>query len=226
MTSLDADIVRRKLAAITRKLDQLAAVAGMPLDRYRADPFRVKGTEKLLQETVEAAVDARSPAGLLPRPVCATVWCTSMRTSTTRSCWGQSKRRDCRSASTSSRWSGFWRSRAYSSRSGTVGQWDRPRTPSPRLPYHVSRLPSFTAPRVRPVVPHICVFSHRRNTFRMTVGRLVGAIVSPGRGTLSCPSRMERFDWRSYIGTRRPELAAGKSRSSGSWTDNAPRYQR
>lgn len=58
MTSLDADLVRRKLAAITRKLDQLGAVAGMPLDRYRADAFRVKGTEKLLQETVEAAVDA------------------------------------------------------------------------------------------------------------------------------------------------------------------------
>ncbi|MFQ6046351.1 MAG: DUF86 domain-containing protein [Gemmatimonadales bacterium] len=58
MTSLDADLVRRKLAAITRKLDQLGTVAGMPLDRYVADPFRVKGTEKLLQETVEAAVDA------------------------------------------------------------------------------------------------------------------------------------------------------------------------
>lgn len=58
MTRLDADLIRRKLAAMTRKLDQLAAVEGMALERYRSDPFRVKGTEKLLQETVEAAVDA------------------------------------------------------------------------------------------------------------------------------------------------------------------------
>ena len=58
MTRLDADLVRRKLAAITRKLDQLKAVEGLTLDEYRADPFRVKGTEKLLQEAVEAAVDA------------------------------------------------------------------------------------------------------------------------------------------------------------------------
>lgn len=58
MTSLDADLVRRKLAAITRKLDQLTAVEGLALEAYRADPFRVKGTEKLLQEVVEAAVDA------------------------------------------------------------------------------------------------------------------------------------------------------------------------
>lgn len=45
MTALDADLVRRKLSAILHKLDQLATVAGMPLDRYRADPFRVKGTD-------------------------------------------------------------------------------------------------------------------------------------------------------------------------------------
>lgn len=58
MTSLDADLVRRKLAAISRKLDQLKAVEALSLVEYRADPFRLKGTEKLLQETVEAAVDA------------------------------------------------------------------------------------------------------------------------------------------------------------------------
>lgn len=58
MTRLDADLVRRKLAAITRKLDHLKAVERLSLGEYRADPFRVKGTEKLLQETVEAAVDA------------------------------------------------------------------------------------------------------------------------------------------------------------------------
>lgn len=58
MTSLDADLVRRKLAGITRKLEQLRAVEGLSLDDYRADPFRLKGTEQLLQEAVEAAVDA------------------------------------------------------------------------------------------------------------------------------------------------------------------------
>lgn len=41
-----------------RKLEQLGTIEGMTLDEYRRDPFRVKGTEKLLQETVEAAVDA------------------------------------------------------------------------------------------------------------------------------------------------------------------------
>ena len=58
MTPLEADLVRRKLVAITRKLEQLEVVEGLPLEEYRADPFRVKGTEKLLQGTVEAAVDA------------------------------------------------------------------------------------------------------------------------------------------------------------------------
>ena len=58
MTPLEADLVRRKLVAITRKLELLKAIEGLSLEDYRADPFRLKGTEKLLQETVEAAVDA------------------------------------------------------------------------------------------------------------------------------------------------------------------------
>ena len=71
MTRLDADLVRRKLAAITRTLAHLAAVEGMTLGEYRADPFRQKGTEKMLQEVVEAAVDAnlhllRSLGGAVP----------------------------------------------------------------------------------------------------------------------------------------------------------------
>jgi uncharacterized protein YutE (UPF0331/DUF86 family) len=57
MTALDAALVRRKLALISRNLDDLATVDGLPLDAYVADRFRRKGTERLLQETVEAAVD-------------------------------------------------------------------------------------------------------------------------------------------------------------------------
>lgn len=57
MTELDAQLARRKLATITRSLDLLAAIEGLPLAEYRADPFRQKGVERLLQEVVEAAVD-------------------------------------------------------------------------------------------------------------------------------------------------------------------------
>jgi len=57
VTELDAQLARRKLASITRSLDLLAAVEGLTLAEYRADPFRRKGTERLLQEIVEAAVD-------------------------------------------------------------------------------------------------------------------------------------------------------------------------
>ena len=58
MSPLDRDLVRRKLAVIARNLDDLAAIEGMPLDNYQADRFRQKGTERLLQELIEAAVDA------------------------------------------------------------------------------------------------------------------------------------------------------------------------
>ena len=57
MTEIDADLVRRKIATISRNLDALAAVDGIALDSYRSDLYRKKGTERLLQETIEAAVD-------------------------------------------------------------------------------------------------------------------------------------------------------------------------
>ena len=57
MTELDAGLVRRKLAVIVRNLADLAAVEGLTLEEYRRDRFRQKGVERLLQETVEAAVD-------------------------------------------------------------------------------------------------------------------------------------------------------------------------
>jgi uncharacterized protein YutE (UPF0331/DUF86 family) len=58
VTEVDIGLVRRKLAIITRNLGDLGAVAGLGLSEYRADRFRLKGTERLLQELVEAAVDA------------------------------------------------------------------------------------------------------------------------------------------------------------------------
>ena len=58
MTELDAALVRRKLAIIRRNIDDLGEVEGLDLAEYHADRFRLKGTERLLQETVEAAVDA------------------------------------------------------------------------------------------------------------------------------------------------------------------------
>ncbi len=57
MTEFDAALARRKLATIRRNLDDLAVVRDLTVAEYRADRFRQKGTERLLQETVEAAVD-------------------------------------------------------------------------------------------------------------------------------------------------------------------------
>lgn len=57
MTEVDAALVRRKLSTIVQGLDDLNAIEGLDLDEYRRDRFRLKGTERLLQETVEAAVD-------------------------------------------------------------------------------------------------------------------------------------------------------------------------
>lgn len=58
MTEIDAAFIRRKLSRISRNLEDLAEVEGLSGDEYRRDRFRKKGTERLLQETVEAAVDA------------------------------------------------------------------------------------------------------------------------------------------------------------------------
>lgn len=58
MTEFDAALVRRKLARIVRNLEDLAAVEGVSLAEYRGDRFRKKGVERLLQEAIDAAVDA------------------------------------------------------------------------------------------------------------------------------------------------------------------------
>ena len=60
MTSLDREIVRRKLERIATDLRLLEPVAALDLERYREDPYRPKATERLLQEIVEAAVDVNT----------------------------------------------------------------------------------------------------------------------------------------------------------------------
>jgi uncharacterized protein YutE (UPF0331/DUF86 family) len=70
VTEVDAALVRRKLARITRNLEDLATVQSLDLAHYIEDRFRHKGTERLLQETVESAVDVNlhllKAAGLPP----------------------------------------------------------------------------------------------------------------------------------------------------------------
>ena len=57
MTELDRALAQRKLATIARDLADLRHVAGLSLTEFLSDRFRQKGTERLLQEVVEAAVD-------------------------------------------------------------------------------------------------------------------------------------------------------------------------
>jgi uncharacterized protein YutE (UPF0331/DUF86 family) len=58
VTELDRALVRRKLARISRNVRDLESVVGLTLEDYRRDRFRQKAIERLLQETIEAAVDA------------------------------------------------------------------------------------------------------------------------------------------------------------------------
>ncbi len=57
MTELDRALVRRKLAAIARNLEDLQPIADLTLSEYLSDRLRRKAVERLLQEVVEAAVD-------------------------------------------------------------------------------------------------------------------------------------------------------------------------
>ncbi len=57
MTELDRALVRRKLAAMSRNLGDLAPVEGLSLAEYVTDRLRRKAVERLLQEVVDAAVD-------------------------------------------------------------------------------------------------------------------------------------------------------------------------
>lgn len=57
MTPSDPSVLRRKLAVIVENLKALEPVAAMSPDRYRDELFVRKGTERLLQELIEAASD-------------------------------------------------------------------------------------------------------------------------------------------------------------------------
>lgn len=58
MTELDRALVRRKLATIVQNLADLDSIAALSPEAYRADRLRRKAAERLLQELIEAAVDA------------------------------------------------------------------------------------------------------------------------------------------------------------------------
>lgn len=57
MTPVDPAVVRRKLNVITANLQVLEQVATIDLAIYRTEIFTRKGTERLLQELIEAALD-------------------------------------------------------------------------------------------------------------------------------------------------------------------------
>lgn len=57
MTEVDVALVRRKPGRIAANIARLAAIEPLSLDAYRAGPLTAKATERLLQETIDAAVD-------------------------------------------------------------------------------------------------------------------------------------------------------------------------
>lgn len=60
MTPADPAVLRRKLTVIVGNLQALEPIAALSLERYRADLFMRKGTERLLQELIEAAIDVNT----------------------------------------------------------------------------------------------------------------------------------------------------------------------
>jgi uncharacterized protein YutE (UPF0331/DUF86 family) len=57
VTPIQPDVLRRKLAVIVQNLKALEPVAKLKVEPYRKDLFRRKGTESLMQELIEAAID-------------------------------------------------------------------------------------------------------------------------------------------------------------------------
>lgn len=57
MTPSDPSVLRRKLVVIVENLTALEPVAAMTPEQYRDNLFTRKGTERLLQELIEAAID-------------------------------------------------------------------------------------------------------------------------------------------------------------------------
>ncbi|MBI3014943.1 MAG: DUF86 domain-containing protein [Candidatus Tectomicrobia bacterium] len=57
MSPIEAEVIRRKLGIITENLRALKPIGTLSSKEYRRDLFRRKGTERLLQELIEAAID-------------------------------------------------------------------------------------------------------------------------------------------------------------------------
>jgi uncharacterized protein YutE (UPF0331/DUF86 family) len=57
VTEADRGLVHRKLTLMARNLEDLGAIADLTLEEFTDDRFRQKGTERILQEVIEAAVD-------------------------------------------------------------------------------------------------------------------------------------------------------------------------
>jgi hypothetical protein len=57
MTPVDPAVIRRKLIVITTNLQALEPIAAMDVARYGSEIFTRKGTERLLQELIEAALN-------------------------------------------------------------------------------------------------------------------------------------------------------------------------
>lgn len=57
MTPANPSVFRRKLLVIVENLTTLESIAVMTPQRYREELFTRKGTERLLQELIEAAID-------------------------------------------------------------------------------------------------------------------------------------------------------------------------
>lgn len=57
MSSLEKEIVERKIAIILENLNALEPIAEMTDEQYSADIYKRKATERLLQELIEAAID-------------------------------------------------------------------------------------------------------------------------------------------------------------------------
>ena len=57
MSPVDAAIIRRQLQPIITSLDGLTPIARLSAEQYRARLYERKAAERLLQETIEAALD-------------------------------------------------------------------------------------------------------------------------------------------------------------------------
>jgi uncharacterized protein YutE (UPF0331/DUF86 family) len=60
VTPVDPAVIRRKLGIITGNLQALESVSRRSLEHYRSDLFLRKGTERLVQELIEAAIDVNT----------------------------------------------------------------------------------------------------------------------------------------------------------------------